>query len=187
MLVSMRIDIRDEQRRRIGRAIVDADARPTRVMTTDSGEGGREVFLNWDTALDDAGRLRRCVVCGCPDLFQEKAFPQVTAIVVVLAFAGAIAGIFGLVTNVPVLIAMLVVLALDIGILLFSRRRLVCYRCRSSYHGLPIARYHRTWDRPTAERHPAPAAAAVAASSPAALAPRRSDAATTAAPEGLAT
>src|SRR4051812_35668948 len=25
----------------------------------------REAFLNWETALDDAGQLRRCVACGC--------------------------------------------------------------------------------------------------------------------------
>jgi hypothetical protein len=113
----------------------------------------QEAFLDWDTAIDDAGRLRRCVACGSPDLFREKAFPQVTGIIVVLAFAGGIAGIAGLVANVPVLIAMAVVLVLDVGILVFSKRRLVCYRCRTSYHDLAIARYHKPWDRTTAERH----------------------------------
>ena len=49
-----------------------------------------------------------------------------------------------------------VVLLLDSAVLLFSRRRLVCYRCRTSFHGLPIARYHRPWDRATADRHPLP-------------------------------
>lgn len=131
---------------------IDDASQPTRVTTT----VGREAFLNWETAVDDAGRLRRCVACGCGDLFAEKAFPQVTGIVVVLAFAGAVAGIAGFATNLPVLTAMTVVLALDVGILLFSRRRLVCYRCRTSYHELPIARYHRPWDRAVAERHPEP-------------------------------
>jgi hypothetical protein len=56
------------------------------------------------------------------------------------------------------LAAMALVLVADVAILAFSRRRLVCYRCRTSYHELPIARYHRTWDRATAERHPAPTA-----------------------------
>src|SRR5690554_463562 len=129
----MRIELRDNQRRRIGRVRIDDGSQPTRVTTTDTR---REVFLNWDTAVDDSGRLRRCVACGCGDLFTEKAFPQVTGIVVVLAFAGAIAGAAGFATNVPVLIVMSIVLALDVGILLFSRRRLVCYACRTSYHGL---------------------------------------------------
>lgn len=149
----MRIAFRDRFRRRIGIATIDPASRPTRVTTKDTGV---EVFLTWDTAVDDAGQLRRCVACGCGDLFAEKAFPQVTGIVVVLAFAGAFAGILGFATNLPVLTAMTVVLVLDVGILLFSRRRLVCYQCRTSYHALPIARYHRSWDRATAERHPSP-------------------------------
>ena len=115
----------------------------------------KEVFLSWDTALDDAGQLRRCVACGCTDLFKEKAFPQVTAVIVVLAFIGAVIGALGL-ANTPVLWAMLVILVLDVAILLLSRRRLVCYRCRSTFHDLPIARYHRSWDRSLADRHPAP-------------------------------
>jgi hypothetical protein len=153
----MRMVLRDEFRRRIGRIDVDAALRPTRVSVTDLPDSPpREVFLNWDTALDDSGQLRRCVACGCTDVFKEKAFPQVTAIVVVLAFAGAIVGALGLANTPPVLIAMGVVLVLDVAILLFSQRRLVCYHCRTTYHGLPIARYHRSWDRATADRHPAP-------------------------------
>jgi hypothetical protein len=149
----MRIELRDETRHWIGRIVVDPALRPTRVTVVDSD---REVFLNWETAQDDAGHLRRCVACGCPDLFREKAFPQVTVFVVVLAFAGAVLGALGYATTPPMLMAMGAVLAVDIAILLFSRRRLVCYRCRTSYHGLPLARYHRSWDRETADRYPAP-------------------------------
>jgi hypothetical protein len=120
----------------------------------------REVFLSWETALDDAGHLRRCVACGCPDVFREKAFPQVTGFIVFLAFAGAgfgtIAFILGFPMTTPVLAAMATVLVLDTGILLFTRQRLACYRCRTSYHGLPIARYHEPWDRSVADRYPAP-------------------------------
>lgn len=153
----MRIELRDDHRRRIGRLQVDPALRPTRVTVVDSE---REVFLSWDTALDDAGHLRRCVACGCPDVFREKAFPQVTGFIVFLAFAGAgfgtIAFILGFPMTAPVLAAMAAVLVLDTGILLFTRQRLACYRCRTSYHGLPIARYHEPWDRSTADRYPAP-------------------------------
>jgi hypothetical protein len=148
----MRIDVCDAQRRRIGRIEVDPARRPTRVRLETTN---REVFLDWDTALDDAHRLRRCVVCSCNDLFKAKAFPQITGFVVVLAFVGAILGALGQV-NTTTLIAMVVVLVADVSILLFSRQRLVCHRCRSSYHGLPIARYHRRWDRAVAERHGPP-------------------------------
>jgi len=146
----MRIELRDSDRNRIGRLEVDPNLRPTRVTIA---ETGREVFLDWETALDDAGHLRRCVACGCPDLFTEKAFPQVTGFVVVLAFAGAVVGALGYAQTWPMLSAMTAVLIVDAGILLFSRRRLVCYRCRTSYHHLEIARYHKRWDRAIAERY----------------------------------
>ncbi len=150
----MRIELRDAERRKVGRIEVDPARRPTRVHVQDS-DG--EVFLDWDTALDDAGHLRRCVACSCPDLFRAKAFPQVTGFVVVLAFAGAAIGALGLATTPPILIAMVLVLVADIAILLLSRPRLVCHRCRTSYHELSIARYHRRWDRAIAERHAPPA------------------------------
>jgi hypothetical protein len=150
----MRIDVRDGERRVVGRIEVDPARRPTRVRIE---EANREVFLDWDTALDDAHRLRRCVVCGCQDLFRTKVFPQVTGLVVALAFAGAIIGPLGL-ANTPVLVTMVAVLIADVSILLFARQRLVCHRCRSRYHDLPIARYHRRWDRAVAERHAPPPA-----------------------------
>ncbi len=145
----MRIELRDESRTTIGRIEVDPSLRPTRVSIVGTD---REVFLDWDTALDDAGHLRRCVACGCQDLYQAKAFPQVTGLVVVMAFAGAIVGALGFATP-PVLSVMVGVLVADVAILLFARKRLVCHRCRSSFHGLPIARYHPGWDRAVAEQH----------------------------------
>ncbi len=150
----MRIEIRDLQRRRIGRIDVDPAGHPTRVAVDASpGEPAREVFLDWDSALDDSGHLRRCVACSCRDLFRARAFPQITGFVMVLAFTGAVLGALGLATTPPILAGMVVVLVADVSILLFSRQRLVCHRCRSSYHGLDIARYHRAWDRTVAERH----------------------------------
>lgn len=155
----MRIDVRDEKRQRIGQLEVDPSSRPTRARTEPHR---REVFLQWESAVDDAGHLRRCVVCGCTDLFAEKAFPLVTGVIVVLAFAGFIVGAMGFLGMIefaqsPVMLySMSAILVLDVGLLLFSRRRLVCYRCRSSFHRLKIARYHRSWDREVAEKYPKP-------------------------------
>lgn len=150
-MLRMRVDLRDETRRRIGRIEVDPTERPTRVAVVD---GGDDVFLNWDGAVDDGGHLRRCVACGCPVLFREKAFPQLTGLVVIMAFAGSVYGAIGEVRP-PMFVTMAAVLVLDVAILLYSRRRLVCYRCRSAYYGVDIARYHRSWDRALADRHPA--------------------------------
>ncbi len=147
---NMRIELRDAERRRIGRLEVDPTKRPTRVSVE-----GQDRFLEWDRSLDDAGHLRCCVTCGCRDLFRTKAFPQITGLVVVLAFTGVLISALGLATP-PMLIAMVIVLIADVGIFLFSPQQLVCHQCRTSYHELPIARYHRPWDRAVAERHVSP-------------------------------
>lgn len=150
----MRVTLRDRNRRRIGRIDVDPAARPPRVPIEEPGEAGpREVFLQWDSALDDTGNLRRCIVCGCPDLFREKAYPPFTGVIVALAFAGSALGILGYSENPAVLSAMTAVLMLDLGVLLVARRRLVCHRCHSTYASVPITRWHPQWDRQIAARY----------------------------------
>ena len=128
---------------------VDPAQRPPRVRNL---EDTRDVFLEWDQALDDDGQLRRCLGCGGP-LYRRKALPQLTGFVVVLAFALALVGILGFADNVVLLIGMSCVLLVDIGILLFARSHLDCYRCRASHRRLRIARYHRPWERSMAERN----------------------------------
>ncbi|MCA9296106.1 MAG: hypothetical protein KC983_06300 [Phycisphaerales bacterium] len=149
----MRIDLRDISRKRIGRITVDPTLRPTRVTVVDAD---REIFLNWESALDDSEQLRRCLVCGGTDLFRDKVFPAATAIVVILAFVGAAVGVLGLATRPLVLAALVAVLVIDVAILVFSRSRLVCYRCGSSFTGVRIASYHNRWDRSVADRYPRP-------------------------------
>ena len=70
----------------------------------------------------------------------------------VCAFAGAVIGILGASTNPLVLGLLAVLLVLDVGVLLLSRSLLICYRCRTVYDRLPIARYHKGWDPRIAER-----------------------------------
>ncbi len=149
----MRALLKDGHRERLGEVEIDLANRPTRVHID---EADRDVFLNWEGAVDDAGQLRKCLACGCSDMYAEKAFPQVTGFVVVLAFTGAALGLLGNDVPPPVLVAMTLVLIADVAILVFSRVRLVCYQCRSIYRDLTIARYHRSWDRSIADRHPQP-------------------------------
>lgn len=113
---------------------------------------GVDLFLRWDEALDDAGSLRRCVVCGCGELYARKSLPQVTPLVVVLAFSGTVVAVLGYANN-PIVFALLAtLLAVDVLTLALARRQLVCYGCGALYERLRIARYHRRWDRSVAER-----------------------------------
>jgi hypothetical protein len=149
----MRIELHDEQRQLVGEVEIDAAEQPSRARMANEN---REVFLNWDIAIDDAGQLRRCLACGCRDMFREKVFPPIIGVIVVLNYAGLLIGVFGGAENVLVRIGMIVLLVLGLIVLLYSKTRLVCYTCRTSYYDLLIARYHRSWDRAIADRHPAP-------------------------------
>ncbi len=145
----MRIEPRDASGRRFAGIEVDERARPARVTL---GEAGAELFPRWDEAIDDAGALRRCVVCGSQDLYTRKNLPQVTPFVMVLAFSGTIVAALGYATN-PVVFALLAaLLVVDVLTLLLARRQLVCYGCGAIYSSLRIARYHRSWARAIAER-----------------------------------
>ena len=144
----MRIELRDSNGRRLSRVEIDERARPARVELP----GGHPLFPRWDEALDDSGALRRCVVCGCEQMYRRKNFPQVTPFVVVLALSGAAATILGLVQNPLILVGLAALLVLDVAVLILARTRLNCYACGAVYGNLRIARYHPQWDRAAAER-----------------------------------
>ena len=131
-----------EGKQKAGTFEVNVEAQPTTVVVDPSQN---EIFLKWDSTLDDSKRIRGCIVCG-GDLYKEQMFPQVTGIVIVLAFAGAVAGILGLVTTWVMLIAMSVVLILDILILFVVKTRLSCYACNARLSQTTIAQYHKQWD-----------------------------------------
>jgi len=130
------------------RITVNVQERPTKIIVEPSGN---ELFLDWDATVDDSDRLRCCLICR-KDLYRERAFPQITGIVVVLAFAGGVAGVLGYLTTWSMLSAMVLVLLLDIAILVFDRPRLVCYGCGTVFRNTAIAPHFIGWDKQRAEQ-----------------------------------
>ncbi len=148
----MRMILRNADRQNLGQATVVDGETPVKIRT----DYDREVFLQWEGALDDGGHLRRCPQCSGDTLYRHRRFPQVTGFIIVLALALGLAGILGVTSGIPFLIAMLVVLVLDVAILVLSPESLQCYRCQSSFLETPIASYHRRWDSKTASQHRPP-------------------------------
>ena len=145
----MRIDLSRSDGVYLGRLDLPTDDRPTRVRLE---ETSRDAFLAWDGAEDDGGHLRTCIACDGGVLYKGRSFPQVTPVVVVLAFAGTAVALLGYATEWWILILLAAVLMLDVGVLILAQPRLTCYGCGTIYRRLTIARYHRSWDRSVAER-----------------------------------
>lgn len=126
---------------------------PPSVVKGSTGTHQDEVALSWDGALDDAGQLCGCPVCGCRELFCRKDFPQVVGISMVVAVAVTVFVMFifrYVVAGFVVLAAMAVI---DFAAYLCTGRCLVCYRCRSEFRGMPIRRDHPKWDLSIGEKY----------------------------------
>lgn len=158
----MRIDIRNLKREPLFTVEVDDKDPPSAVKPSASAlaepRGAlpplpSEVYLEWDSTIDDLGHLRRCPVCGCRELFVRKDFPQVTGFaIIVLAgiLSMVLVGFRQVVWAVGILIAVAII---DAAIYLFTGRCLVCYRCRSEFRKLPIRKDHPTWELAVGEKY----------------------------------
>jgi hypothetical protein len=146
----VRIEMPDQSGR--ARLTVPVDLRDPPAVVRLPDAARTAITLDWDRAIDDEGHLRHCPVCGCGGLYARKPVPQITVFVLLglAGVAGAIA--FGLNVWWP-LGAVGLLLMVDVGIFLFTKRTLVCYRCGSVFVGMPIRRRHPGWDPALAEQH----------------------------------
>ncbi len=122
--------------------------RPSKITVEPSGEA---LFLHWDATVDDSDRLRQCIICS-NDLYRERSFPKITGVVIVLAFAGGIAGVAGLLTTWSMFSAVVLVMLLDLAILFLDKPRLVCYECKTKFKNTQIAPHFDPWDQHRADQ-----------------------------------
>jgi hypothetical protein len=146
----MLMRIRERDGGVVGTAFADPASRPPRVTATARDGSQRDVFLDWERALDDAGCLRKCVCCGCERLYRRRTPVWFSPFALVLASAGVVAAVMGHSSDPLVLGALVVLVLVDAAVLAFVPTRLVCYRCGTSYRGARVARTHRAWDPRTA-------------------------------------
>ncbi len=149
----MRIDIRQSDGHYLFSHEVDPKERPSKVVGP--SENGPVVFFKWEQALDDRSRLRRCIVCGCPELFRDRQFPPLTWFVVMTAAAALVMSFIDVYQGYA-LMAWGLVLGLLIGDLLarsFASPSMACYQCGSVYRNAVIPRTIKPWDPAIAERY----------------------------------
>jgi len=128
-----------------------AGATPT--TASDARSDQPDLIPDWPQTIDDQGHLSRCPACGCRELFARKDFPQKTGLAIVIL--GAAGGIVCFVIGQVVwgLAALGGTALLDLMIYPFTKRCLVCYRCRSEFRDLPISNNHPGWDLATGEKY----------------------------------
>jgi len=143
--------------------VINPETKPAVVHHGQEQAGPRELFLDWDRALDDQGHLRHCLVCGCPDLYVSREVPRVTVFVLIVLAAVLSMLMFGFGQIVWGVVVLVVLLLADLGIMLFARRRLECYNCAAVFSDLPIRRSRRGWEQAVAEKYSKPDADKTAA------------------------
>ena len=147
----MRIAVRNLRHERLCWVEVNVKNRPSVAKPVDGD--GPDVYLHWDQAVDDDHRLRRCLVCGCRELFARKDFPQVTGLLIVVLAALVAMILFGTQRVGAGFVVLGLVALIDLVIYVFARRCLVCYRCRSEFRDLAIRREHPGWELATGEKY----------------------------------
>lgn len=169
----MRIDVRDNERQFLGRATVDVADQPERAPLAD-GEGGN-VKLDWSEATDADGMLQRCPVCGCDDIFARRDFPQRFGMVVVVIAAVTSVVMFAMGQVLWAIGVLAAVVVLDFVVIMFVRRCLVCYRCRSEFRDVTIDKRHHSYELAIEEKYrPVDATTNASATDPAATTSNKS-------------
>lgn len=146
----MRISANNLDREPLGSAVVEESAKPAQARLAETDQ---IINLHWEGALDERGRLHRCVVCGCREIFKRYDFPQRFGLALVLI---AIIACVVLLIEGQVLWAMGVLLGtvvIDRIVYVFTRECLVCYRCRSEFRDVKIDESHESWDLSIGEKY----------------------------------
>ena len=146
----MRISANNLDREPLGSAVVDESIQPAQATLEETDQ---TIDLHWDGVLDEAGRVHRCVVCGCREIFKRYDFPQRFGLMLVI---GAVLACLILLIKGQVLWAMGVLLGtvvMDRIVYVFTRECLVCYRCRSEFRDVKIDESHESWNLSIGEKY----------------------------------
>lgn len=146
----MHISVNNLDREPLGSAVVDASAKPAQATLQGTDQS---IDLHWVGTLDEEGRVQRCVVCGCREIFKRYDFPQRFGLALVLI---AIIACVVLLIEGQVLWAMGVLLGtvvIDRIVYVFTGECLVCYRCRSEFRDVTVDKSHASWDLSIGEKY----------------------------------
>jgi hypothetical protein len=115
--------------------------------------GHCQLRLTAADAVDERGRLRRCLVCPSTDLFLRKDFPQRLGVglVIVGFLASSVAWYYY--RPWPALAVLLATALIDAVLYFVCGDAVSCYRCGAIYRGVPDHQQHPPFSLEVHERH----------------------------------
>lgn len=145
----MRMHLKNLKGEPIAEVVVAEQRLPPVVHVQHEAGKKEEHFLDWDRAFDDEGHLRKCPSCGCEAMYFIKTFPAMNVFILVLIVALISMALFQFKDDEPLwpiaaMVGAVVLANLFMG--WYSPRRLVCYRCGSTYYGAKISQTVTEWD-----------------------------------------
>jgi len=147
----MRIEVRNSERQLLTKVDIDPDKLAYTVTPPD--RNAPSINLDWSQAFNEQGSLHRCPVCTCRELYVRKNFPHAMGLATVVVAAVSAVCMFAFRQIIWGLAVLGGVALIDAMIYPFSKRCLVCYRCRSEFKDLPIEVNHPGWDLSTGEKY----------------------------------
>jgi hypothetical protein len=111
----------------------------------------------WTKPIDErdfsADAPRRCLICGCDDLWRQKDFPpQLGLAIVAIGIVSSTIAVAYMRPTLAIGILMFFALA-DMILFSIMRDALVCYRCHARYRGAVIGESHPKFDLELNERY----------------------------------
>jgi hypothetical protein len=130
--------------------------RPARATPSAGGELSC-THCHWSRPVGKEERLeegpRRCLVCGCDDLWRQKDFPQNVGLAIV-ALGAILSSLFWWkhmpLTSLGILLAFALA---DMVLFMVMKDVLVCYRCKARYLDVPPDASVGAYSLDTAERY----------------------------------
>lgn len=123
---------------------VRVDAREWRALSAAVRARELEGLTLHDERLTEEGGLLGCLVCGHPELFQQRDFPRALGLVIVVGAA--------ILAPFTAYVSLAVAALLDFVLYHVSRRMVVCYVCSARHRGFHEEPRHPSYDREIAER-----------------------------------
>ena len=122
---------------------------------TDSVVRCNECQWNRDEGANDfsCGKLNRCRICGCQDLWRQKDFPPALGLSLVAAAAILSCLAYAWYQLLLALGILMVAALIDMVLYAFMGDMLVCYRCGARHRQTAMNEQHPGFDLETAERY----------------------------------